>query len=83
MDPAGEATRRYFDPTRVREFELVLREFAANSGSEFVNLMEPFQAHLDDGQSLLVDGVHPNNEGHELIYRAVKPALAQWLPSLG
>jgi lysophospholipase L1-like esterase len=82
MDPEGEATRQFFDLARVREFQQVLTRFALDSGSEFVEVMEEFQALLDAGHLLLVDGVHPNDAGHEVIYRQVKPVLARWLATL-
>jgi len=82
MDPAGEVTRRFFDLARVREFQQVLAQFAADSGSGFAEVMEEFQALLDAGHPLLVDGVHPSDAGHEVIYRQVKPVLARWLTTL-
>ena len=82
MDPAGVVTRRFFDLARVREFQQVLAQFAADSGSGFAEVMEEFQALLDAGHLLLADGVHPNDAGHEVIYRQVKPVLARWLPAL-
>jgi len=82
MDPEGAATRQFFDLARVREFQQVLTRFALDSGSEFVEVMEEFQALLDAGHLLLVDGVHPNDAGHEVIYRQVKPVLARWLATL-
>jgi len=82
MDPDGEATRRFFDPARVRDFQEVLARFAVDSGSEFVDVMAEFQALVDAGHRLLVDGVHPNDAGHEVIYRQVKPVLARWLTTL-
>ena len=82
MDPKAEATRQFFDLARVREFQQVLARFALDSGSQFVEVMEEFQALLDAGHLLLADGVHPNDAGHEVIYRQVKPALARWLTTL-
>lgn len=82
MDPDGEATKRFFDLPRVREFGDLLRTFATNSGSPFVEIAEPFQVLLDSGHTLLVDGVHPNDAGHEVIYRQIKPVLGQWLTTL-
>jgi lysophospholipase L1-like esterase len=82
MDPDGKATRQFFDLARVREFHRALARFALASGSQFVDVMEEFQALLDAGHRLLVDGVHPNDAGHEVIYRQVKPALARWLTTL-
>lgn len=44
--------------------------------------MEVFQALLDTGHPLLVDGAHLNDAGHEVIDRQVKPVLARWLTTL-
>lgn len=82
MDPDGEITRQFFDPARVREFHEVLAEFAHGHDAQFVDVMSAFQERLDEGHQLLVDGVHPNDAGHEIIYDQVKPALARWLTTL-
>lgn len=82
MDPDGEVTRQFFDPGRVREFDEALAQFAHDRGAQFVEVMSAFQARLDEGHQLLVDGVHPNDAGHQVIYSQVKPALARWLTTL-
>ncbi len=60
---------------RVGEFEAVLRMIAAEHQVPIVQLFELFQADMSIGHQLFLDGLHPNDEGHDLIYQEVKPAL--------
>lgn len=57
------------------EFEAVLRMIAAEHQVPMVRLFELFQADMSIGRQLFLDGLHPNDEGHDLIYQEVKPAL--------
>jgi lysophospholipase L1-like esterase len=60
---------------RIWQFEQTLRRFAEEKGAPHVPLFETFQAHLKKEPKLFVDGLHPNDKGHQLIYAAVKPQL--------
>lgn len=59
---------------RVWPFELALRAFTQEKNVPFVPLYELFDEKLSAGQKLLHDGVHPTSEGHELMYKHIKPA---------
>ena len=64
---------------RISMFEKVLQEACAKHQLPHVALLETLQAKVDSGENLLADGLHPNNEGHELIYQLVRPRLEELL----
>jgi acyl-CoA thioesterase-1 len=64
---------------RIRAFEAVMQKVAAENNTVFIPVFDKFKKHLDGGESLLADGLHPNNEGHELIFQLVQPELDKLL----
>lgn len=64
---------------RMFEFEKVMREFCAEQQILQVPVFETFQEKLKTGHGLFADGLHPNNEGHELIFQLVRPELDKLL----
>lgn len=65
----------YYFNERVKVFEDIMGKVASKNDVVFVPVFEAFKKHLDTGEYLLADGLHPNNEDHELIFRLVRPAL--------
>ncbi len=66
---------------RVWQFETVLRDFVQEKQVNFVPLFEVITSKLDAGEKLYVDGLHPNDQGHALIYEQVKPKLEDLIRS--
>ena len=64
-----------FRSARIWKFEQVLREFAESQEVRHVPLFETFTQKMEAGKVLTHDGLHPNDEGHQLIYVRVRPAL--------
>jgi lysophospholipase L1-like esterase len=64
-----------FSSKRISEFEQVLRNFVTEQPILFVPLFELFQQHMQAGKRLFSDGLHPNAEGHELMYTQIKERL--------
>lgn len=64
----------------IRDYDLVLQEFAATNGLPYVPVFDDFITHGGD-EKLTADGLHPNPEGHQLIADRVSgiliPALSQ------
>jgi lysophospholipase L1-like esterase len=58
---------------RIREFNAVLLNFIQNNVG-FVDIFVPFST-VQDQTDLLFDGLHPNDEGHQLIADLVWPRL--------
>jgi lysophospholipase L1-like esterase len=66
---------------RISMFEKVLQDTCDEHQLPHVALLETLQSKVDSGENLLADGLHPNNDGHELIYQLVRPELDKFLAS--
>ncbi len=64
----------HYTNARIRQYNEVMRMVADECGVEMVDIYDAFQARRRQAE-LLFDGLHPNDEGHELIYGAVKKKL--------
>jgi lysophospholipase L1-like esterase len=72
---------------RISEYAEAYRQAAKEVGVAFVNVYEAMAAECDDNQAIFkstyVDGpssgVHPNQRGHEVIYRVTAPRLLRLL----
>lgn len=60
--------------SRIEMFNDALRDFCKSNNVAFVEIFEPFKNAMKD-MALISDGVHPNEEGHQLIADLVKPSL--------
>jgi len=76
--PASWADVNYTNE-RIKAFEAIMERAAANSGASFVPVFNEFRKRLDAGEALLTDGLHPNNDGHKLIFELVRPELDKLL----
>lgn len=65
----------HYTNERSWEFEQILREVCRQTGIVHLKLFEAFKTELDRGHDLYTDGLHPNNEGHLLIFERVRPVL--------
>lgn len=64
----------YYIRERVKLFEGIMQKVAEEKGISFVPIFEKFKYQAEN-QNLWTDGLHPNNDGHELIYQLVRPEL--------
>lgn len=69
---------QYYRSNRVWEFEQVLRDFVHEQSLPMVRLFERFN-HGKEEEFLYANGLHPNDEGHRLIFDAVAPELYKLL----
>lgn len=69
----------YYRNAQIFDVERVMRELAAKYNYPHVPTFETFKAKLDKGENVFADGLHPNNEGHELIFQLVRPELDKLL----
>ena len=65
--------------SRILEFDKILRDFCQQHKIAYVPIFEEFKSRLDAGEDLLPDGLHPNGQGHELIFQIVRPNLDKLL----
>jgi lysophospholipase L1-like esterase len=67
-----------FKNERIREFDGTLRKICLEKNISCVQVFEKFQEEQGK-RNLLADGLHPNNDGHQLIADLVKPHLDKLL----
>ena len=75
VDEHNPALKRLYRNERIWQFEQLLRAKTAALGCTFVPVYEVFLKGMHKGERLHSDGIHPNDNGHKLLYAAVKPAL--------
>ena len=61
----------------IEDYNVELQKLAGDSGCCFVDIHAPFQKIKN--KLLSNDGIHPNSDGHELIYNLVKHELNKYL----
>lgn len=59
----------------VKEYDLVIKEVCDEQGIPFIELLNKFTGK--NHQNLLIDGLHPNSEGHKLMYLEIKNYLEE------
>ena len=78
--PVDEALVRPYKPDKeyttaaAREYNALARDVCRDADATFVDVFRSFEARDPPG-SLLDDGLHPNDEGHELICEIVADAV--------
>lgn len=60
-----------FNGQRIKEYDVIIRDHAENSGIRYVDL----QAGFDVDGMLADDGIHLNEEGEEFVYMKTMPAI--------
>jgi lysophospholipase L1-like esterase len=63
----------------IKQYEQAMSEVASEHGVPFIPVFDKFFDELTRNESLLPDGLHPNNAGHELLFEIVLPELNQLL----
>jgi lysophospholipase L1-like esterase len=69
----------YYTNEKAKAYETAMAEVAKEAGAIFVPVFDEFKKHIDAGEDLLADGLHPNDAGHEVIYNIVMPKLQEIL----
>ena len=70
-----EGKTKEYSNARIADFDKTLQDFCQQNNVVCVPIFEVFKKQLDAGRDLLPDGLHPNCEGHELIFQLVRPRL--------
>lgn len=73
VDPTPWTPGRSYRLEFVKQYEEILKEVAESQSIPFIEIMSRFLEA--DFKSLLVDGLHPNTEGHQIIFEEVKKYL--------
>ena len=62
----------FYTNAAIKSYEDAMGEVATKTQIPFIPVFDKFKAELDKGRNLLPDGLHPNHEGHQVIYEIVK-----------
>lgn len=65
----------YYTNKHIFTVEREMRKVASEHNFIHVPTFEIFQDKIKAGEKLFFDGVHPNSEGHKLIFKLVRPEL--------
>lgn len=69
----------YYTNEAIKQYEDIMEKVAAENNVPFVPVFDEFANATKEGLQFLPDGLHPNNQGHELILKIVLPKLAPLL----
>ncbi len=72
-NPIPWATDIYYTNENVKQYNKIMSKICALNGAEFIDIFEVFSK--SGPNRLLEDGLHPNTDGHKLIFEAVKGFL--------
>jgi acyl-CoA thioesterase-1 len=67
--------QKEFTNSRIQTFDNTLQKVCQENSITYIGLFETMNEKLADNQELFVDGLHPNSQGHQLIFELVQPAL--------
>ncbi len=63
----------------IKSYENKMKDIASELGVPFIPVFDQFKDAVDRGKNLLPDGLHPNNEGHQLLSEIILKELAPLL----
>ncbi|MCW1908385.1 MAG: GDSL-type esterase/lipase family protein [Candidatus Saccharibacteria bacterium] len=69
----------YYTNEAIKKYENKMKDIAAECNCEFIPVFDAFIQELDKEKDLLLDGLHPNNEGHAFMYKVIMKELARLL----
>ena len=78
-DPVPWNQLKSYRNTLVKKYNDVIERVAKKEGIYFIEIFNLFSGK--DYKSLMIDGLHPNNEGHKVMFEVVKDDLLKqgWL----
>ncbi len=71
------STGKQWINVRMNLFEDTIKQCSITHDVSFIPIHDDFLAHLKSGKSLLSDGLHPNTDGHVLIYSTIQPKIEE------
>jgi acyl-CoA thioesterase-1 len=69
----------YYINSAIKTYENAMKNIAEQHRIPFVPVFDAFMEMASSNAKLLPDGLHPNDAGHELIFKIVQPKLAKLL----
>ncbi len=74
-NPIPWAPDMYLKNKSIKQYNNIISKICTEKGVEFIDVFELF--YKSDPKHLLKDGVHPNTEGHKLIFKKVRKFLEE------
>lgn len=71
----------YYTNERISKVNEVIAHLGENNSLSVVKTFDKIVREMKNGKELYVDGLHPNNEGHQIICELVRPELDKLLNS--
>lgn len=63
----------------IKEVDGAMKAVCEQEDLPYINVFDDFESARKEGKKLFTDGIHPNNHGHELIFKKVLPRLDELL----
>lgn len=80
-NPVGKKNRG-FHTRRLRKYKRAVRQLARHKNIPLINTWKLFARYVharhEHMDALLLDGVHPDDEGHQIIASAIAPIIMDW-----
>ncbi len=58
---------------RILAFGKTAQKVCADNQIPYVQIFDAMKSRIDQGEKLLIDGLHPNDAGHELMFKLIQP----------
>lgn len=75
VDPTPWTPGKSYRLEFVEKYEKILKEVSQEQNIPFIEIMSKFKGK--DYKNLLTDGLHPNTEGHQIMYEVTKEYLLE------
>lgn len=69
--------RSYFTNARRQQFSTIVKRICEDTNVDLADVAVSQEEWLS--KYLYIDGLHPNNAGHQLIFESIKPVLSKYL----
>jgi lysophospholipase L1-like esterase len=69
----------HYTNAAIKAYENIMKMVAHAHDISFIPVFDAFKAEFEKGRQVFADGLHPSNEGHEVIYDIILPLLVPLL----
>lgn len=68
-----------YQNSEIKKYEEVMAELAKENGLNFIPVFQRFKIASEKNPSILPDGLHPNDEGHKIMFETIHEELVECL----
>lgn len=65
----------HYTNERILAFDKAMQEICKENNLIYIPIFDELKELAEQDKNILLDGLHPNDEGHELIFQKVRPEL--------